>query len=498
MLKKIRLKRDPLMIRKTFLILNLLFLGLPLFLNSSQAAEKIWSEKGRRAKNLASLPSLDPIIRNLDATVVNVSSSAEMKKEKSPNRRMPLEPFSMPEEFFERFFGNPQMPRRSSGSGFIISKDGYIITNNHVIDGADKVEVALNVMKRNESTKEIYTAKIIGRDPRTDIALIKIDTKRALPIAYLGQSSDLKKGDWVVAIGNPFGLDRSVSLGIVSALGREISPNENRRFDDFIQTDAAINFGNSGGPLVNLKGEVIGINTAISAQGSGIGFAVPIDLVKEILPQLKEKGSVERGFLGVMIQDVTPEVQDALGLKEAAGVLVNDVVPQGPAKKADLKPGDVIIEIENQKTPDARTLQKIVGNRAPGEKIKLKVLRDGKVAKKTVTLGELDDDTKAPKPITNKKTDLLGLSVEDSKDGGLEVIDVNPESAAFEGGIMPGDRILQITYKSERYSMDSLKDYQKLLSKLQAGNSILFTIQRPQGPQSVQLYIAFRVPKKDK
>ncbi|MGA0162987.1 MAG: trypsin-like peptidase domain-containing protein [Bdellovibrionota bacterium] len=491
------------MFRKNFLFWNLVFLSFTLFLSSdllnfAQASEKIWSEKGRKAKDLVSLPSLDPIIRDLDATVVNVSSSAEVKKDENPNRRMPLEPFSMPEEFFERFFGNPQMPRRSSGSGFIISKDGYIITNNHVIDGADKVEVALNVMKRNESTKETFTAKIVGRDPRTDIALIKIEVKRDLPFAYLGQSADLKKGDWVVAIGNPFGLDRSVSLGIVSALGREISPNENRRFDDFIQTDAAINFGNSGGPLVNLKGEVIGINTAISAQGSGIGFAVPIDLVKEILPQLKEKGSVQRGFLGVMIQDVTPEVQDALGLKEAAGVLVNDIVPQGPATKADLKPGDVIVEIENQKTPDARTLQRIVGNRAPGEKINLKVLRDGKISKKIVTLGELDEGTKAPKPSKNEQTDLLGLNVEDSKDGGLEVVDVSPESAAFEGGIMPGDRILQITYKSERYSMDSLKDYQKLLSKLQAGNSILFTIQRPQGPQSVQLYIAFRVPKKDK
>lgn len=486
------------MFGKKLLFWNLVFLSFTFILSSAESAENIWSEKGRKAKDLVSLPSLDPIIRDLDATVVNVSSSAEVKKDEAPNRRMPLEPFSMPEEFFERFFGNPQMPRRSSGSGFIISKDGYIITNNHVIDGADKVEVALNVIKRNESTKETFTAKIIGRDPRTDIALIKIDVKRDLPFAYLGQSTDLKKGDWVVAIGNPFGLDRSVSLGIVSALGREISPNENRRFDDFIQTDAAINFGNSGGPLVNLKGEVIGINTAISAQGSGIGFAVPIDLVKEILPQLKEKGSVQRGFLGVMIQDVTPEVQDALGLKEASGVLVNDTVPQGPATKADLKPGDVIIEIENQKTPDARTLQRIVGNRAPGEKINLKVLRDGKVSKKIVTLGELDKGTKTPKPSKNEETDLLGLNVEDSKNGGLEVVDVNPESAAFEGGIMPGDRIIQITYKSERYSMDSLKDYQKLLSKLQAGNSILFTIQRPQGEQSVQLFIAFRVPKKDK
>jgi serine protease Do len=478
------------------LISSIIFVGF--FFDPVLAKDQIWSEKSKRSKALISLPSLDPIIRDLDDTVVNVSSSVESGRRSSQERRPPLEPFGIPEEFLERFFGGPQMPRRSSGSGFIISKDGFIITNNHVIEGGDKVEVTLNVTKGRETAKETFVAQVVGRDPRTDIALIKIEAKRQLPFAYLGQSRDLKKGDWVVAIGNPFGLDRSVSLGIISALGREISPNENRRFDDFIQTDAAINFGNSGGPLVNLQGEVIGINTAISAQGSGIGFAVPIDLVKEILPQLREKGSVRRGFLGVMIQDVTAEVQDALGLQEAAGVLVNDIVPQGPAKKADLKPGDVIVEIENQKTPDARTLQRIIGNRAPGEKIQLKVLREGKLSTKSVTLGELDEESKESQSTNTAQTDLLGLNVEDSKDGGIEVVDVNPQSAAFEGGIMPGDRILQITYKSERYVMNSVKDYQRLMPRLQTGHSILLTIQRSQGGQSVQLFIAFRVPKTDK
>ncbi|MDB5036903.1 MAG: degP, partial [Bacteriovoracaceae bacterium] len=266
------------------------------------------------------------------------------KKQEKENRRgqpqqpQQMDPFGDPQEFFEKFFGGPMreappQARRVLGSGFIISKDGYILTNNHVVEGSDKIEIS--ILSRDKRTKKDnkFQATIIGRDAATDVALLKIKTGFDLPFAYLGNSKNMQKGDWVLAMGNPFGLDHSVSEGIVSAIGREISPGENRRFDDFIQTSAAINFGNSGGPLVNMKGEVIGINTAITAQGSGIGFAVPINIVKDVVSQLKDSGAVSRGYLGVMIGDITEEMKEGFGLTSAKGVIVNDIVAGGPAEK---------------------------------------------------------------------------------------------------------------------------------------------------------------------
>lgn len=483
--------------------LSLLLLALALSGPTPSGGQNLWYEKPKDAKPLAQLPSIQPIIQEIDAAVVNVSTSTEFKRE-SPQAEpgIPFDPFSSPEEFFERFFGGPgrQLPRRSMGSGFIISKDGYILTNNHVIEGADKVEVTVSryAEKSRRIEQETYPAEIVGRDPRTDVALLKIQAKSDLPFAYLGNSDLLSKGDWVIAVGNPFGLDHSVSVGIVSALRREITPNENRRFDDFIQTDAAINFGNSGGPLVNMKGEVIGINTAITAQGSGIGFAIPINLAKEILPQLKEKGVVRRGYLGVMIQDITPEMRDALGLPKATGVMVSDVVQNGPASKSSLRQGDVILEIDGEPTPDGKSLQGIVARKQPGTKVNLHILRDKKSMKIVVELGALDEEAPVPAEDTQKEADRLGLVVGQDASGKVQVQEVDPNSPAFRSGILPGDRILQLTHKSKRYEIQSIQDYRQAIKDIKPGDSVLLSLQRQQGNQSVQLFVAFRLPNKIK
>ena len=486
------------------LVISSLGLG---FSNATYAkSRQLWSEKTKAAKKLVSLPSIQPVIKELDATIVNISSTTKPKQMKSKQDRQdnrhrnPTDPFMNPEDFFERFFGQTprSRPRRSMGSGFIISPDGYILTNNHVVEGADKIEVTVSLKPRgnaDDSEQQVYSAKVIGRDPHTDIALVKIKPKEKLPYSYLGNSDVLKKGDWVVAMGNPFGLDHSVSIGIVSAKGREISSNENRRFDDFIQTDAAINFGNSGGPLVNVKGEVVGINTAITAQGSGIGFAIPINMAKNVLPQLKEKGSVSRGYLGVMIQDVTEEMKNALGLDRAKGVLVNDTAPGGPASKSALKPGDVIVRVNGIQTPDAHSLQRIIGRMKPGAVVNLRVYRKRQQLSMSLKLGALDESQKAKPKTQEQKTDKLGLFVAVSPQGGLEIQDVDPESSPAKQGLIPGDRIIQITFATKDYEMKSLRDYERLLKKIKSGDSVVLRVVRQVGPdQKASIYVGFKVP----
>ena len=473
-------------------------------LNSLNADQKpFWMEKDSNSSSLVNLPNLGPVIDQVDAAIVNIATSSEAKPAKQrpmgPQGAPEGDPFSNPEEFFQRFFGNPfreqqRQPRRSLGSGFLISKDGYIVTNNHVIEGADKIEVTIFT---NESAKgttkaqrtgDKFEAKIVGRDPATDLALIKIDAKRELPYAPLGNSTRLRKGDWVLAFGNPFGLDHSVSLGIVSATGREISPNENRRFDDFIQTDAAINFGNSGGPLVNLRGEVIGVNTAITAQGSGIGFAVPVNILKDVLPQLKDSRTVARGYLGVMIQDVTDEMKDALGLTDVKGVLVNDMVPGGPAAKSQLKRGDVIVKVNDTDVHEAKDLQKTVARVKPGASVNLKVIRDKKAFQLPVKVGNLQDDSE--KPNANEpdpKADRLGLVVGPIPDGkGVVVQDVGQNSPSAAAGVIPGDIIREVNGKP----IASVKEYEKIVTALKSKSTVLIDLER----RNLKLFVAFRVP----
>lgn len=461
-------------------------------------AGKLWTELSNGAAPLVGLPNLGPIIDQVDHTIVNIATTSEPKAD--PRRRQPQQPqgdpFSNPEDFFERFFNMPfgerqRQPRRSLGSGFIISKDGFIVTNNHVIDGADKIEVTLfsnENSSRRRKEGEKFTAKLIGRDPATDLALLKIDLKKELPFVPLGDSSKLKKGDWVLAFGNPFGLDHSVSLGIVSATGREISPNENRRFDDFIQTDAAINFGNSGGPLINLRGEVIGVNTAISAQGSGIGFAVPVNILKEVISQLRSSGSVARGYLGVMIQDVSEDIKEAMGLKEASGVLVNDIPPTGPAAKSSLQRGDVIVKINSQAIEDSRSLQKTVAAVKPGTKITIEVIRDKKIVQVPVIIGSLSEDQAAQDKAAPEagKADLLGLMVQMAPDGsGVIVADIADGSSAADSGVMPGDLIRSVNKKPVK----AVKDYQDAVKGLKAGDRVLLDLDR----RGMKLFLAFQL-----
>ncbi len=476
-----------------------LILTCGLILPQFALADQIWSEKPSDAPPLVNLPNLSPIIDKLDQTVVNIQGTSsgkveEKNKKRERNQEGPVDPFSNPEDFFERFFGQPfkgqQQPRKTLGSGFIISKDGYILTNNHVIDGTDKIEVKL-LSHNGKSDKKAkpFQATLVGRDPATDVALLKIKADFDLPFAYLGDSKKIQKGDWVLAFGNPFGLDHSVSAGIVSATGREISSNENRRFDDFIQTDAAINFGNSGGPLVNIKGEVIGINTAITAQGSGIGFAVPMQVVKELIPQLKDSGGVSRGYLGVMIQDVTEEMKEALDLPAAGGVLVNDLVPDGPAAKSDLKRGDIITKVNGQEVADAKELQKNIARVKPGGSIALEIIREKKTKNIKVKLGSLPSGTsknekRAPE---EEKADQLGITVGANKDGdGVQILDIDDASPTAESGLLPGDIVRKVNGKE----IKNIDQYRKAVKELKSKQTVLFDIERG----SAKLFIAFRVP----
>jgi serine protease Do len=468
---------------------------------ASASADQIWTEKPDQ-QPLVNLPNFGLIIERMDVAVVNVQGTSEPKQEKRPQRPQapgqPQDPFMSPEDFFERFFNGPfggreqpAQPRRTLGSGFIISKDGYILTNNHVVEGSDKIEISLLPREKKFAAKKEnkYPATLIGRDPATDVALLKIKTGFDLPFAILGNSKNITKGEWVLAMGNPFGLDHSVSAGIVSAIGREINPGENRRFDDFIQTDAAINFGNSGGPLVNMKGEVIGINTAITAQGSGIGFAVPINIAKDVVSQLKESGAVSRGYLGVTIADVTDEMKEAFGLPSAKGVVVNDIVPNGPAAKSDLKRGDVILRVDGDEVNDAKSLQRAVARVKPGATVSLEIIRNKHPQKLALKVGNLSDGTKVAekKPSEPEKADKLGIHVGMNRDGSaVQIEDIDEPSVAAEAGIAPGDTIRRINGED----IKSLADYKKAVSILKSKQSVVFDLER--GP--AKLYIAFRVP----
>jgi serine protease Do len=304
-----------------------------------------------------------PLVKKLDRTVVNISTKQVVKVPQQS-------PFGDPQmdEFFYRFFGGQAPPReqvrQSLGSGFIISEDGYILTNNHVVDKAKDIRVAL-------ADGRALVAKLVGRSPEIDVALIKVDAAD-LPAVVLGDSDAMEVGDWVVAIGNPFGLSHTVTKGIVSAKGRVIGAGP---YDNLIQTDAAINPGNSGGPLFNLGGEVVGINTMILAKGQNLGFAVPINMVKDILPSLKATGRPELGWLGVDAQNVTPEIADALGMPEPIGAIVRSVTKDGPADKAGLRRGDVIIEVDGRKVVDPAELPRLIAFGQIGKTVTFKVLR---------------------------------------------------------------------------------------------------------------------------
>ena len=309
---------------------------------------------------------------------------------------------------FEEFFGpgsggdgpSEGSQQKSLGSGFIIDREGYIVTNNHVVENADEIKVKLADGKE-------FEAKVVGRDPKTDLALIKIKGSADLHPLNMGNSDDLKVGSWVVAVGSPFGLEQTVTAGIVSAKGRTIGAGP---YDNFIQTDASINPGNSGGPLINTRGEVIGINTAIIASGQGIGFAIPANMAKNVVPQLKDKGKVTRGWLGVSIQEVTPELAQSFGIKDKQGALVAEVFKGSPAERAGIEQGDVIVEFDGKQIKESKDLPQAVAATPVGKSVSLKLSRNGKAISKDLKVAEMDEKTtEVAKAPTGKK---LGIGVQ--------------------------------------------------------------------------------------
>ncbi len=387
------------------------------------------------------------------------------------NRRNPFE------DFFGPFFDQPQrdFKQRSLGSGFIIDKAGYIVTNNHVVAEADQIKVKL------ANDKE-FDATVVGRDPKTDLALIKIKGAKDLKPLPLGDSSNIKVGSWVVAIGSPFGLEQTVTAGIVSAKGRIIGAGQ---YDDFIQTDASINPGNSGGPLLDMQGRVVGINTAIVASGQGIGFAIPIDMARNIVAQLKEKGEVTRGWLGVGIQDITPELAEYYGLELQKGVLVTQVFEGDPADKAGIKTNDIIISVDGKEISTARELSGMIANISVGDKTRLKLLRGGKQMTLTVTLGNQPKDM-ARAGSQEQSNGALGLQVAeltaeraqqfglDMDENGVLVVDVESGSRADQAGMQVGDIIKGINRKK----VDDLEVYRKIMDRIDPDKEIMMLVMR--------------------
>ena len=443
------------------------------------------------------------IAKKLNPAVVNVSTKSKIEKthrnfrppgggRPGPGQRRSPDSFR---DFYDKFFGERpnQKPKRGMGSGFVIDKEGHILTNYHVIDGAEEIIVSLE----DAGSEKEYTATLIGSDSKTDIALIRINrdenTPKEFPFLRLGSSEHLEVGEWVVAIGNPFGLSHTVTVGVVSALGRSIGAGP---YDEYIQTDASINPGNSGGPLINIEGEVIGINTAIISGNSGgnvgIGFAIPINIAKGILKDLKEKGSVTRGWLGVMIQKITPELAKSFGLNQSEGALVGDVIPDGPAFKGGVKRGDVIVRFDGKEVKDMEDLPKIVAATTPNSVVNVEIVREGSPKTLSIKIETLTDK----QPTVVAKTDPLGMQVQDitpelakslqlEDNQGVLVSDVTPGNSAAESGIRRGDVISEMN----RNPITNMKDYQRLSGPVKTGDSVLFLVKRG----GTTIYIAVKV-----
>ncbi|WPZ30488.1 DegQ family serine endoprotease [Sulfitobacter sp. OXR-159] len=456
---------------------------------------------------LAKPESLAPLAEKISPSVVNITTSTTVEGRTGPQGIVPEgSPF---EDFFREFQdrnndGEGNRPRRSSalGSGFVISEDGYVVTNNHVIESADEITIEF-------FSGEELVAKVIGTDPKTDIALLKVEASQPLPFVSFGDSNAARVGDWVIAMGNPLGQGFSVSAGIVSARNRALSGT----YDDYIQTDAAINRGNSGGPLFNMDGEVIGVNTAILSPNGGsigIGFSMASNVVTRVIDQLQEFGETRRGWLGVRIQDVTDDVADAMGLKKAVGALITDV-PEGPAREAGLKTGDVIKSFDGVEVVDTRGLVRQVGNSPVGATVRVTVLRDGKTQTIKVVLGRREDaDGAVPAAMDENADDgteaepqstmLMGLTLmpltddlraELGADGdmsGLAVTDVDQTSEAFEKGLRMGDIITE----AGQEQVTSIADLEaRIAAAKEAGRkSLLLLVRRGGDPRFVALSLA--------
>ncbi|MBW1722808.1 MAG: DegQ family serine endoprotease [Deltaproteobacteria bacterium] len=433
--------------------------------------------------------SFSKLVKQASPSVVFISTVKTIKRQPFPLPFGPNDPFR---DFFDRFFGD-RLPRefkqQALGTGFIIDRDGFILTNNHVVEQTDEIKVKLD----NGSE---YKARIVGRDPKTDLALIKIKTRDPLTPLPLGDSDKVEVGDWVVAIGNPFGLGHTVTAGIVSAKYRHLGAGA---YDNFIQTDASINPGNSGGPLLNTAGEVIGINTAIFSQSGGsigIGFAIPVNMAKDLLPQLK-RGKVIRGWLGVMIQPVTPELKEKLGLREAKGALVADVTPGGPADRAGMKRGDVIVSFNGRDIRESKDLPFLVASTPVNRIVTVEVVRKGEIKRLRVRIGEMPEEGKVSGPLKGPGP-RLGMSLEEitpdlarrfglSETRGLVVTAVQGGTPAAESGIRPGDVILEM----DQEPVNSIQEFERRIAAYKKGDTILLLIKR----RNTTLFTTIRIPE---
>lgn len=441
--------------------------------------------------------SFAELAQKVSPAVVNITTSALVA---APANGMPMVPEGSPFEDFFKDFGGPGQrgPQRSEalGSGFVISEDGYIVTNNHVIEGADEITIEFFSGKK-------LKAKLVGTDPKTDIALLKVESDTPLEFVSFGNSDLMRVGDWVMAMGNPLGQGFSVSAGIVSARGRVLQGS----YDDYIQTDAAINRGNSGGPLFNMDGQVIGVNTAILSPNGGsigIGFSMSSNVVAKVVDQLKQFGETRRGWLGVKIQDISPEIAESMGLEKAAGALVADV-PDGPAKQAGIRPGDVITRFAGQEVADAGDLTRRVADAPIGEAVPVIVLRDGKTETLQVTLGRREEaeaaavPASAPADTGPKEMETLGLTLApldddtrarlglDASAQGLVIMKVDPASEAYTKGLVEGDIIAEVGQQK----VTRLQDLEDRIKEAKDGGrkSVLLLVRRGGDPRFVALSI---------
>ncbi|MFN4192898.1 MAG: DegQ family serine endoprotease [Tabrizicola sp.] len=441
--------------------------------------------------------SFAELAQKISPAVVNITTSALVA---GPVAGMPMVPEGSPLEDLFKDFGGPGQrgPQRSEalGSGFVISEDGYIVTNNHVIEGADEITIEFFSGKK-------LKAKLVGTDPKTDIALLKVESDKPLEFVSFGNSDLMRVGDWVMAVGNPLGQGFSVSAGIVSARGRELSGS----YDDYIQTDAAINRGNSGGPLFNMDGQVIGVNTAILSPNGGsigIGFSMSSNVVSKVVDQLKQFGETRRGWLGVKIQDISPEIAESMGLDQAAGALVADV-PDGPAKEAGIRAGDVITRFAGQEVSDAGDLTRRVADAPVGEAVPVIVLRGGKTETLQVTLGRREEaeakatPASAPADSGPKEMETLGLTLApldddararlglDASAQGLLIVKVDPASEAYTKGLVEGDIIVEVGQQK----VTRLQDLEDRIKEARDGGrkSVLMLVRRGGDPRFVALSI---------
>ena len=487
------------------------------FMRKSNAQTAIQTQTGAVAPAVT-IPSFADVAARVMPAVVSVRSTEIVKMSDRQRRNYGIDPF-------EFFFPDPNDPHRrrgmgdqqegedderaerSGGSGFIISPDGYIVTNNHVIEGATKVEVHYGADENGNGGRTV-TAKIVGRDPATDLALLKIDVDQQLPSIRLGDSDRIRKGDWAIAIGHPFTFENTLTVGVISAKGRSLGlSSQTSSFENFIQTDAAINFGNSGGPLLNIAGEVVGINTAIRGGGAqGIGFATPVNTAKTLLPQLKQ-GKVVRGYLGMRIGDVTEEIREAFNLNEARGALVQSVDPGKPADKAGIKHGDVIVEIDGKPIANNRELIDYISYKPVGSEVKITVIRNGqrqvltaKTMERPDDSGETEEESEAAEPLMRDK---LGLTVQNitaelrrlhnlpENISGVLVTNVKSVSPAGEANIRAGEVISEV--QGQRIS--NTDEFRAAIDRIKSGQRIRMyvTTPTPDG-ESISTYRLLQAP----